>query len=363
MTLFLAGDVMLGRGIDQILPTPSRPRLYERYVGSALEYVQLAEHVNGPIPRGVGYHYVWGDALDVLHAVEPALRIINLETSITTSEDAVLKGINYRMHPANARAITAAAIDCCVLANNHVLDWGEAGLLDTLDTLAGAGIPVAGAGRTAKDACRPAVLAAGSEARALVFAFAATDSGVPGAWAAQAERPGVALLPDFSPRTAASIGHTVEALKRPGDVAIASLHWGGNWGHEIPVEHRRFAHELIDRAHIDVVYGHSSHHPKAIEVYRQHLILYGCGDFLDDYEGISGYEQFRDDLVLMYFPTIDRVTGTLLTLEMTPLQMRRFRLNRCTVQDRVWLHATLQRECARFGARIALREDQLVLVD
>src|SRR5512134_2213515 len=99
ITLFLAGDVMPGRGIDQILPSPCAPRLYERYMHSALDYVQLAERAHGPIARPAGFDYVWGDALDVLAAVAPAARIINLETSITTSEAAEPKGINYRMHP------------------------------------------------------------------------------------------------------------------------------------------------------------------------------------------------------------------------------------------------------------------------
>jgi len=48
---------------------------------------------------------------------------------------------------------------------------------------------------------------------------------------------------------------------------------------------------------VDIVHGHSSHHVKGIEVHRGKLILYGCGDFIDDYEGIKGYEAFRDDLV------------------------------------------------------------------
>ena len=98
-TLFLCGDVMTGRGIDQILRHPSRPVLYERAVTSALEYVGLAEHAHGPIPRRVDPTYVWGVALEELERRRPAARIINLETSITTHEDAAPKGINYRMHP------------------------------------------------------------------------------------------------------------------------------------------------------------------------------------------------------------------------------------------------------------------------
>ena len=62
------------------------------------------------------------------------------------------------------------------------------------------------------------------------------------------------------------------------------------------------------------MHGHSSHHVKAIEVFRGRLILYGCGDFLTDYEGVGGYEEFRGDLALMYFVELDSGTGELVGL-------------------------------------------------
>jgi poly-gamma-glutamate synthesis protein (capsule biosynthesis protein) len=91
------------------------------------------------------------------------------------------------------------------------------------------------------------------------------------------------------------------------------------------------------------VHGHSSHHPKGIEIYRGRLILYGCGDYLNDYEGIEGHERYRGDLVLMYFPTLDPA-GRLVTLRMVPLRLRKFRLERATRADAAWLKATLERE-------------------
>src|SRR5262245_51536759 len=100
--LFLCGDVMTGRGIDQVLPHPGNPVLYEACARHARQYVQLAETANGPIPRPVGSEYLWGDALEELRQADPDVRIINLETSITRSEDAWPdKGIHYRMHPRN----------------------------------------------------------------------------------------------------------------------------------------------------------------------------------------------------------------------------------------------------------------------
>src|SRR5947208_16970240 len=84
--MFLCGDVMTGRGIDQVLPHPGNPVLYESYIRDARDYVQLAERVNGPIPRPVSFSYIWGDALSELERAGTDGRIINLETSITTSE-------------------------------------------------------------------------------------------------------------------------------------------------------------------------------------------------------------------------------------------------------------------------------------
>jgi poly-gamma-glutamate synthesis protein (capsule biosynthesis protein) len=359
ITLFLSGDVMTGRGIDQVLPHPSAPRLYEPYVNSALSYVELAERVNGPIPRPAAFAYPWGDALEVLAHAKPEARIVNLETAVTTSDRPwPHKGINYRMHPANLPCLTAAAIDCCVLANNHVLDWSHAGLNETLDVLHAAGIRTAGAGTDAAQAVAPAIVELGPGRRVLVFAMGTEDSGIPPDWAAMPDRAGVALLPDLSARTVEAVAARIAAARRPGDVVIASIHWGSNWGYNVPEEHRRFAHALVEQADVAIVHGHSSHHPRPMEVHRGRLILYGCGDLINDYEGIEGYELFRGDLSLMYFATLEVGTGNLVRLSMAPMRMQRFRLERAGEPDVKWLAKTLDRETkSRFDTRVLAGSD------
>lgn len=109
LKLFLGGDVMTGRGIDQVLPHSVNPTLHERYVKNALQYVKLAERKHGSIPGQVSYEYIWGDALEELKRISPDARIINLETAVTTSDDYWKgKGVHYRMHPQNTPLLTGS---------------------------------------------------------------------------------------------------------------------------------------------------------------------------------------------------------------------------------------------------------------
>ena len=360
LKLFLCGDVMTGRGIDQILPHPGAPELFEPWIRSALGYVQLAERKTGPIPRPVEFAYVWGDALAQLARADA--RIVNLETAVTRSDELWPERIiHYRMHPANVPCLTAARIDCCVLANNHMLDWGRRGLSETLDVLHDAGIHTAGAGHDDAEATAPAVLHVPDKGRVLVFAFGTPSSGVPLDWTAGRDRPGVSALADLSARSADTIARRALAAKQPGDVVVVSIHWGSNWGFEVPVEQRAFAERLV-AAGVDVVHGHSSHHVKAIQVHLGKLILYGCGDFLTDYEGIAGREEFRSELGLMYFPTLDVATGRLLHLAMVPTRTRHFRVSRAPAEGVRWLVDVLNREGARLGSRVERQPDDTLLL-
>lgn len=351
ITLFLCGDVMTGRGIDQILPHPSVPHLFEPYIRSALGYVKLAEEESGLIHRPADFAYIWGDAADAFRRLQPDLRIVNLETSITASEDAwPNKGIHYRMHPANTPCLAVLGIDCCVLANNHTMDWGLKGLTETLDTLRQAGIATAGAGCNAAEAAAPAVFDVPGKGRVLVFAWGMESSGVPAEWAAGERRPGVNFLTGLSDRNLETIAQQVRAARRAGDLVVASIHWGSNWDFTVTQQQRAFAHGLIDRAGVDVVHGHSSHHVKGIEVYRGKAVMYGCGDFLNDYEGIGGHEQYRGDLALMYFPTFEQ--GRLTRFVCPPTRTRRFRVTSAPEEGIHWLVDTLNREGEPFGTRV-----------
>ena len=353
---------MTGRGIDQVLPHPGDPRLQEPDVRSAHTYVELAERANGSIPRPADVAYVWGDALEELGRRAPDARVVNLETAVTRHDESWKgKEVHYRMHPDNVGCLTAAHIDCCVLANNHVLDYGRAGLLETLDALEHARVRTAGAGRHLADARAPAVIPVPSKGRVIVFGVGTETSGIPRGWAATEDQPGLDLLKDLSDATLARIQDAVAAVKRPGDVVITSIHWGSNWGFGVPRAHVRFAHGLI-AAGVDVVHGHSAHHVRPIEIFEGRLILYGCGELLDDYEGIGGCEAFRPDLASLFFASVDPSTGRLGQLRVTPMQIRNFRLNRASRRDAEWLRATIHRTSRAFGLSIELGDDGTLAV-
>ena len=358
LSLFLGGDVMTGRGLDQVLAHPSAPRLYEAWVEDAREYVRLAEHRNGPIPAPVSPAYPWGVALEVLARAAPDLRLINLETAVTRHPRPWPgKGINYRMHPANLACLQAAAIHCCGLANNHVLDWGRPGLRETLASLHAAGLQTTGAGVDRDQAERPALFAIPGKGRVLVFAVGLADSGIPPTWAAGARRPGLSFLPDLSAASARRLAARLRRHKQAGDLLILSVHWGGNWGYHIPQAQQDFAHRLIEEGGVDLLHGHSSHHPKALEVYGERLILYGCGDLLNDYEGIDGHEAYRDDLRLLYLAELEAGSGKLRALRLVPLRIARMRLQEASGEERQWLLQRLAPEVRRFGAELSLDDD------
>ena len=357
VTVFVCGDVMLGRGVDQVLPHPGDPGLREGSAGDARAYVRLAERAHGPIPRSASFGWPWGDALAVLDQVAPEARVINLETSITRSGGfAPGKPVCYRMSPDNVPAVASVHPDVCALANNHVLDFGRAGLAETLGVLARAGLRAVGAGRDLRQARQPVAVPVPEGGCAVIFGCGAASSGIPPNWAATATRPGVDFLPRLSGAAADGLTARVQAAKRPGDVVVVSLHWGSNWGHDVARDQVRFAHRLIDGG-ADLIYGHSSHHPRPLEVYRGRLILYGCGDAINDYEGITGYEEFRGDLRLLYFASLAADTGTLAALRMVPMQAKNMRLRHASAADSAWLADVLNGVSRRFGSQISHQPD------
>ena len=359
--IFLCGDVMTGRGIDQILSHPNKPRLYEDFIKDAREYVHLAEIANGKISYPVSVDYIWGDALALWNKLKPNIKIINLETAITQHNHYwPTKSIHYRMHPANINIFTAAGIDICTLANNHILDWGFDGLSETLSTLKNANIKFSGAGENISQAIQPAIVELNSKNRVLVLSIGSLSSGISPDWQATSMSPGLTSA-NFNQQPI-SIKENIKQYKKPGDIVVLSIHWGSNWGYEVPESFQSFAHRLIDDAGVDVIFGHSSHHPRPIEIYNGKPILYGCGDFINDYEGISGYEEYRDDLTFMYFLDFDTKSLRFEKITLIPLQIKHFSLHQATKKDSLWLLQMLNDSSINFGTQFTADTHSIITI-
>ncbi|WP_036527733.1 CapA family protein [Nocardia sp. CNY236] len=359
-TVVLGGDVMLGRGVDQVLPHPDDPVLHERCVDDARTYVELAERANGAFPYPVDFGWPWGDVLPVLATIEPDLRLINLETSITANGAfACGKGVHYRMNPGNVAALSVISPVVCALANNHVLDFGVAGLTDTLETLDAAGIRHCGAGVDSAAAQAPVTMELDDRRRVVIVSIAVGSSGVPPSWAARRDRPGVWRVGDSpTTRAAEEVAARVAAHKRPDDVAIVSIHWGPNWGYGVGLSETQFVHRLLD-AGVDLVHGHSAHHPRPIEIYHGKPALYGCGDVIDDYEGIRGHERYRTDLRLLYLASLDPEPAP---IRLIPLRVRHMRLECADPGESHWLCAMIENISRDFGTRVTTRPGDLPMV-
>lgn len=215
----------------------------------------------------------------------------------------------------------------------------------------------------------------------LLYAFGSCTAGIPEFWSATVSSPGIAYLKDLSEETIHTITDEIGRVHQPNgkhspsalsvklfsmlvsiDIVVLSIHYGANWGHDIQQSLRDFSHQLIDRANISVIQCHSSHHFKGVEIYNKRLILYGCGDFVNDYEGIRGYEAYRDDLVLMYFVTLDPSNQQVCSFTVTPLQLRHFQLQRPSIIDIEWIRNTLERYS--FNVKVEMQSDgKLIITD
>ncbi len=192
----------------------------------------------------------------------------------------------------------------------------------------------------------------------MVFAIGHPSSGIPERWKAKSSHCGVNVI-DLRSSSVSVISDVIKRAKKSGDVIVLSIHWGGNWGYEIEPAFQTFARDVIDRADVDVVFGHSSHHAMGVEIYNHKLIIYGAGDFINDYEGIRGHESYRGDLSLMYFPSVDPNTGRLVDLTMVPTRIRHLQVQRACAEDVTWMTQTMTRECRKLGGAVKRQDDEL----
>jgi poly-gamma-glutamate synthesis protein (capsule biosynthesis protein) len=309
LTLVFAGDVMLGRQVNESLDpgNPARP---------------------------------WGDVLPLMKAGD--LTFVNLECALTERAerwtDGSYKPFYFRADPGAVATLVAAGVDCVSVANNHIADYGLGGLRDTLAVLDRAGIANAGAGLDRWSAREPAQLAV-DDFRVRVVAFA----DYPAEWNAGPTSPGMNYTPvSLAPEEFSEVTHQLALARERADLVVFSIHWGPNMRAWPTPEFRAFAHAVID-AGADVFWGHSAHVPQGVEFHRGRPILYDTGDLLDDY---AVDPHLRNDLSALFFvhvrpPVVEDV-------EIVPVQITDLQVNLAQGHGRNWFLERFTARCAEF---------------
>ncbi|MEV8093287.1 CapA family protein [Kitasatospora sp. NPDC085879] len=316
LTIALAGDTMLGRGVAAMLKRSARPAaLFSTGVREAL--------------------------------AEADLVVLNLECCISDRGDRwsdPYKRYFFRAPPAAAGVLAGLGVDCVTLANNHALDFGAEALADTRALLAGAGVCAVGAGADAAAAREFAVLEAAGTRVAVV---GVTDH--PAGFSASDRRPGVAWA-DLRAGVPGWLEDTVARAAAQADVVLVTPHWGPNMTTR-PPRHVQSAASRLSAAGATLIAGHSAHvfHGVADRV------IYDMGDFVDDY---AADPQFRNDLGLLFLVTLEgpgpaglapvRLQGVPLFLDYCHTRLARG-------VDRKWIRDRFSAACAELGT--AVNED------
>lgn len=397
--ILFTGDVMLARGIDYF---QSKLRNRIPVDASWIKYHKLAKKVNGKFDSDITKYnseydensYIWGNSIDLIHKYQPNVKIINFEAAITNyTKSDESKKIVYKCNPKNCLSSIdylrwSAGLSpqnndpdnlLITLANNHILDWNKQGLLDTIEHLQSNQFHFTGIGYNADNAWKPAIhvenILFGTNSDddhgydnirvyTIMIGVAMKSSLVPKRWISDPSVKGmIAFIDDQSSDDWINPGidlinevfvNTIESIdddcNKNGSgninidcvfIRILSVHWGGNWDFSIDKKQIEFAHKLIDLNMIDVIHGHSSHHVKAIELYKSKLIIYGCGDFIDDYEGIKSHAQFHKYLSFVYFVDLDISNKTYIKVDdiiLEPTRIKHFQVTQSlTKQHMEWL--------------------------
>jgi poly-gamma-glutamate synthesis protein (capsule biosynthesis protein) len=308
--LAIVGDVMLGR--------------------------LLSREIAGRNPESF-----WGDVLPVLIGADAVLA--NLECAISDRGDQwtrTPKVFHFRAVPGAIDVLKAARVRYVSLANNHVLDYGEDALRDTLDLLDGAGIAHAGAGENLEQAQRPARFHAGEIA---ISAFSLTDNEP--AFAATAERPGTCHVDPHTHPGAWPDENEISAERNAGaDLILVSAHLGPNMVRRPSARLRLFKQALL-QAGTDIVHGHSAHVVQGVEPAGRKLILHDTGDFLDDY---AVDPVMRNDWSFVFLLDVDPRGVRRLVLRPVVLGFAQVNLARGQAFDAIC--ARMSGESKRFGA-------------
>lgn len=303
--------------------------------------VMLGRLVNEKISQVRDYAYPWGNMLEYLKKTN--LNIINLETTLTTSQNPVPKVFNFKADPDKVQSLLEGSIDIVSLANNHSKDFGDDGLLETISVLDRAGIKHVGAGING-DYARKAVITTVNGLRIGILGYTDNEPG----WIAGPTSPGTNYI---EVGDIARIQEDIQSLKGKVDIIIATLHWGPNKRERPSQEFIDFAHQMVD-AGVDIIHGHSAHIFQGIEVYNRGLILYDTGDFVDDY---AIYSDIRNDLSFFFIVEIQNKQIRLVKL--IPVVIKNMQVNKAQKKDAQQAIDRMKDVCKQFNTETEIGID------
>jgi poly-gamma-glutamate capsule biosynthesis protein CapA/YwtB (metallophosphatase superfamily) len=308
VTVGFTGDVMIGRGVNKIISLK-------------------------------GYTYPWGNVLPMLRTTD--MNIINLETTLTNSNRKVEKTFNFKASPDKIKTLEEAHITVANLANNHILDFSEEGLIETIKTLDDAGIKHVGAGLNDTQATKPEIVVV-QNIRFGIIGFTDNES----TWKATAKQPGTNYINIARNKDQEYAFSLIEQLRKNVDVLIVTIHWGYNLVEEPSDLFISFAHEMIDHG-ADLIHGHSAHIFQALEIYKRKLILYDTGDFIDDY---IVHEDVKNDHSFFFLAEFSQ--HGIEALKLIPVLIDHYQVNLATNDDYKWCIERMQFLSRKFGTHI-----------
>lgn len=304
----LAGDVMIGRNVNTVITAK-------------------------------GYVHPWGNILPILKGTD--VNIINLETTLTNSQQIVDKMFNFKAAPDKVTTLTEAHITAVNLANNHILDYSEEGLTETIDTLDAVHIQHTGAGRNAQEAGQPVMI----NCHSISLGIAGFTDNEPG-WKALPSGSGTNYIDiDHEPDRQKAL-KIIQQLSQTTDIVIASIHWGPNMKEKPGQRFIELAHDMIEFG-ATLIHGHSAHIFQGIELYRNKCILYDTGDFVDDY---AVNPLLRNDHSFFFVAEADKTGIT--HLQLIPVLIRQCQVNQATGSDYRWSMLRMQQLSLEFGTSI-----------
>jgi poly-gamma-glutamate synthesis protein (capsule biosynthesis protein) len=219
------------------------------------------------------------DASGVLDPIEPVLRkadlaVVNLETAVTNGGSPTTKEFVFRTPATAFAALRSGGVDVASMANNHGLDYGEAGLRDSLAAARHYRFPVVGIGLNAKQAYRPFRRTINGQRIAVIGATQVLDDELISAWTAGPGKPGLASAKDV-PR----LLQEVRVARKSSDTVVVFLHWGIELEQCPSSDQRTLAKQLV-AAGADVVVGGHAHRVQGAGVMGRALVGYGLGNFV-----------------------------------------------------------------------------------